>query len=122
MILPPRVARADVDIHVSVPPPPMVAFPAEPQVILVPETRVYYVPQVVDYDMYRFGSWWYVNQSGYWYRSKRYQGPFTYVDYDRVPVQIVRVPGKYRHHPSKPHGKHRGHKGKDHKHWHDDDD
>jgi hypothetical protein len=105
-----RPVQADVDVHIGIgiPPPPVITFQAEPQVVLVPETRVYYVPQVVNYDMYRYGSYWYVNQGGYWYRSRGYSGPFSVVEYGRVPQQIVTVPVKYRHHPRKPHSKGHG--------------
>ena len=114
----PMPANAEVDVHISIPAPPQVVFRAEPQVVLVPETRVYYVPEASAYDMYRYGSYWYVNQGGYWYRSNGYSGPFTVIEYERVPRQIVAVPVQYRHHPVRAHDdKHRGkHSGKHDKH------
>jgi hypothetical protein len=115
-------AEVGVDIHIGIPPPPVVVFPSEPTVVVVPQTRVYYVPEVSEYDMYRFGSFWYVNQGGYWYRSKAYRGPFQFIEYARVPQAIVGVPAGYRHHPRHPHGGPPGHSshGKHHGHGHDD--
>jgi len=97
-------AEAHVDVHigVGVPAPPTVIFDREPEVVLVPQTNVYYVPGQPDYDVYRYGGYWYVNRDGYWYRSQSYQGPFTYIVYDRVPRPIVVLPGEYHHHPFRP--------------------
>ena len=33
------------------------------------------------------------------YRARSYSGPFVYLEYAKVPVEIVRVPGKYHRHP-----------------------
>lgn len=114
------MSQVDVDIHIGIPPPPAVVFHSEPEVVVVPRTKVYYVPAVPDYDMYRFGRSWYINRDGYWYRSNAYRGPFKIVEYRHVPHEIVVVPGEYRHHPLRPHGKpskHRKHKGdRHHKH------
>src|SRR5215471_5746321 len=96
-------ARAGVMLNVGVnvggpPPPPAYVFDSEPEVILVPSTRVYYVPQS-DFDLYRYGRYWYINREGWWYRSAGYRGPFGYIGYDRVPASILRVPPKYHRHP-----------------------
>jgi len=90
----------NVGVHVgdSPPPPPAFVFDSEPEVILVPATRVYYVPQQ-DFDLYRYGRYWYINRGGWWYRSAGYRGPFGYIGYDRVPASILRVPPKYHRHP-----------------------
>ena len=125
----PSTAAARVDVHVGIgiPAPPSVVFEHEPEVVLVPRTRVYYTSQP-DYDMYRYGGYWYVNRDGYWYRSSSYNGPFTYVVYDRVPRSIVVVPHRYHHYPVRPihmehHGNSRhhddhGHGGHPHGHGH----
>ena len=111
---PPSLARVNLDVHIGIPAPPAVVFPSEPQVVAVPDTHVYYVPGAPDYDMYRYGSYWYVNRDGYWYRARRYNGPFTYVEYGHVPYQIVRLPREYHHHPLRPHHPH-GHHRDDHR-------
>lgn len=89
----------NVDLHIGdAPPPPRFVFEDEPQVILVPSTRVYYV-QEREFDLYRYGRYWYINRDGWWYRASTYRGPFGYIAYDRVPVSILRVPAKYHRHP-----------------------
>jgi hypothetical protein len=121
MLVRPALAQVDVDIHITVPPPPAIVFRSEPEVVVVPQTRVYYVPAVTEYDMYRFGSHWYINRDGYWYRSKAYRGPFAVVEHHRVPREIVVVPSEYRHHPRHPRGGPPGHR-KDKRHGHHEDD
>jgi hypothetical protein len=123
MLVRPVLAQVDVDIHIGVPVPPVVVFHSEPEVVVVPRTSVYYVPAVTEYDMYRFGPYWYINRDGYWYRAKAYRGPFNGVEYNHVPREIVVVPSEYRHHPRHPRGGppgHRKHKG--HGNHGDDDD
>lgn len=102
---PPVWAHVDVNVDIGVPPPPVISFPSPPQVVVVPRTRVYYAPAVSDYDLYRYGPYWYVDRDGYWYRSRAYGGPYAPIEYRYVPRQVVVVPGKYRHHPVHPHGK-----------------
>jgi hypothetical protein len=96
-------ASASVTLNVQVrdgdpPPPPAYVFDSEPEVIVVPSTRVYYVPEQ-DFDLYRYGRYWYINRGGWWYRAPGYRGPFQSIEYDRVPVSVLRVPPKYRRHP-----------------------
>jgi hypothetical protein len=114
----PGLAGVDVDINIGVPPPPAVVFPGPPRVVVIPRTQVYYVPGATDYDMYRFGPYWYVDRDGYWYRSRAYGGPFKFVEYRRVPRAIVVVPAGFRHHPLRPlhpHGERRfEHRGRGH--------
>lgn len=106
----PACARVDVGINIGVPPPPPpVVFQSPPDVVVIPRTQVFYVPSATDYDMYRYGPYWYINRDGYWYRSRAYGGPFNVVAYDRLPHAIVVVPTGYRHHPPHPHGGPPGH-------------
>jgi hypothetical protein len=69
----------------------------QPAVVLVPGTDVYYV-QNSDYDIYRYGRYWYYNADGGWYRSRSYRGPWIYVGYESVPRQVGYVPTRYRRH------------------------
>src|SRR5262249_60480370 len=99
-------ARASVMLNVGVrvgdpPPPPAYVFDTEPEVILVPATRVYYVPEQ-EFDLYRYGRFWYINRDGWWYGSAGYRGPFDYIGYDRVPASVINIPPKYRRHPPGP--------------------
>jgi hypothetical protein len=94
---------ADVNVHVGPRPAPVVVFDREPDVVLVPRTHVYAVPGL-DYDLYRFGAYWYMNSGGYWYRARSYRGPFNSIEYRYVPRSVVIVPAQYRRHPAHPHG------------------
>jgi len=100
-------AHVDVQVGIGIPAPPVVRFEAEPPVEIVPQTQVYYAPEP-DYDLYRYGGWWYVNSNGYWYRSHSYNGPFGPVVYESVPHAIIAIPGSYHHHPIHPANWHRG--------------
>lgn len=72
-------------------------FRSEPDVVLVPDTRVYYVRDY-DYDVYRYGSYWYFIDDGRWFRARSYRGPFVYIHTATVPRAIVTVPVRYRRH------------------------
>ena len=74
-----------------------VQFRSEPDVVVVPSTRVYYVRDY-NYDVYRYGSYWYFIDDGYWYRARTWRGPFVHVGYNSVPRSIRVVPVKYRRH------------------------
>lgn len=99
-----RPARAQIDVHIGIPSPPLphIVFETEPQVIVIPNTDVYYAPSVGEYDTYRVGPYWYINHDGYWYRARGYREQFLPVPYSRVPRQITVVPGEYRHHRMRP--------------------
>ncbi|MEP7028025.1 MAG: hypothetical protein ABI960_05470 [Candidatus Eisenbacteria bacterium] len=94
---------ADLNLHVGDRRAPVVVFDREPDVILVPNTRVYAVSGL-DYDLFRYGQYWYINDSGYWYRARNYRGPFASIRFDYVPRQIVIVPERYHRHPLHPLG------------------
>ena len=94
---------ADLNVHLGSRPAPVVVFEREPDVVLVPSSRVYYVGGL-DYDLFRYGQYWYINDGGYWYRARNYRGPFGQIRYETVPRQIVVVPERYHRHPMHPHG------------------
>ena len=87
-----------VDIT-NAPPPPRVVFYEEPQLVVIPGTTIY-VAENSDYDVCRYGSYWYVAYEGYWYRSSRPDGGFAVVEVTRVPDPVIRVaPDHWRRHP-----------------------
>jgi len=119
-----------VDLHIGQPyHGPRLVFEDEPDVVIVPGTRVYYVRDY-DYDLYRYGSYWYYNYDGGWYRARRYNGPFTYVGFRAVPRAVTVVPVRYRRHcrdadapPGHAYGHYkedRGERGDRDNGWHDD--
>jgi hypothetical protein len=126
-------ARTDVSINLRLGDPyrgPQMVFQSEPDVVVVPGTRVYYVRDY-DYDIYRYGSYWYYNYDGGWYRSSRYNGHFTYVGPRAVPRSVAYVPVRYRRHwgggtyrreaaRDNWHDNGRGHEDNGHGRWHED--
>jgi hypothetical protein len=76
---------------------PDIYFRDQPRIAYVPGTRVYYV-QDSNYDVYRYGRFWYMNDGSRWYRSRSYRGPWIYVGYRGVPREISYVPPRYRRH------------------------
>ncbi|HTM00908.1 MAG TPA: hypothetical protein VL503_07275 [Candidatus Omnitrophota bacterium] len=73
-------------------------FRSEPDYVVVPGTQVYYVDDYYDRDLYRYGSWYYMVDDGYWYRARSYRGPFIRIDFRSVPRQFAYVPTHYRRH------------------------
>jgi len=71
------------------------SFHSEPRVVMVPGSRVYYVRDF-DRDLYHFRNHWYFVENGFWYRSKSWNGRFRNVNYRAVPVEIRRLPARYR--------------------------
>ena len=53
----PRMARADVDVHIGVGLPLPIVFAAPPRLVVVPETHVYAVPDI-PMDLFFYGGWW----------------------------------------------------------------
>lgn len=94
---------ADINVHVGDRPAPVVVFDREPDVVMIPNSRVYCVAGM-DYDLFRYGRYWYVNDHGYWYRARSYRGPFAGIAFNLVPRSIMVVPAKYHRHPAHPHG------------------
>jgi hypothetical protein len=85
-------------------------YHSEPAVVLVPRSKVYCV-QDDDYDLYRYGRYWYFIEEGRWYRARSWRGPFLYVRSATVPRSVRGVPLKYRHNWNGPprHAVARGH-------------
>ncbi len=78
----PGPSIAAVDIRVSIPLPPLIAFPAPPAVVVIPETYVYFVPDVEE-EIFFYDGWWWRPWQGRWYRSRHYGSGWAY--YKRVP-------------------------------------
>jgi hypothetical protein len=97
---PPAKAGTSVGVHIQVGDPyrgGTLVFHKEPDLVVVPESRVYYVRDY-DYDVYRYGSYWYFIDDGYWYRARTYRGPFVHISSSSVPRSVRYVPVKYRRH------------------------
>jgi hypothetical protein len=105
----------ELDLRTA-PPPPRVELADDPQLVVVEDSDVYVVSNAgPDYDMFRYGSSWYVCYDRYWYRARSYGGPYFVVDVRSVPREVVSVPpGHWKHHP------HGGPPGQRKKHDHDE--
>ena len=83
----------------NAPPPPAIVFQREPRVVVVPGSTVYVLEDDCDYDVFRYGVFWYVLNDSYWYRARTHRGPFVAVSARYVPSAISNVPAKYWRHP-----------------------
>jgi hypothetical protein len=75
---------------------PDLGYVQEPNVVSA-GNGVYYVRDA-DHDVYRYGSQWYYNYNGDWYRANTYRGPWVFVGYRSVPRQVYTVSPRYRRH------------------------
>jgi hypothetical protein len=84
----PALARAQVDIQISLPAvlPPMVVV--QPGVQVVPEQRE---------EVFFHDGWYWVRRDGYWYRSRDHRRGWVVVPGPRVPARLASIPpGRYR--------------------------
>jgi hypothetical protein len=88
--LTPAVAQVNVSIGINV--------PTYPNLVPVPGYPVYYAPGLPENYFFYDGLYW-VFQDGNWYESHWYNGPWTPVAPDAVPLYVLRVPVRYYRHP-----------------------
>lgn len=95
--------------------PPRIYLDHSPRMMLVGGVYVADDPYL-DYDMFQYGSRWYLYANDYWYTSSRYDGPYRAVDVRYVPHEVIAVPaGEWRDHP-RGRGYARGHRTADRDH------
>ncbi len=80
--------------HVSI----GINLPAYPHLVRVPDYPVYYAPQIRENYFFYDGMYW-VFHGDNWYASSWYNGPWSFVQPDYVPVYILRVPVRYYRKP-----------------------
>ena len=85
------MARVNIDVSISLPPP--IVFAAPPEVVVLPETYVYVVPDL-DVDIYFYGGWWWRLWEGRWYRSRYYDSDWGY--FQSVPSFYADIPSGWR--------------------------
>jgi hypothetical protein len=97
----PQYARSEVGFSIFIsnaPPPPRVVFVHEPRFVLIPEERVYVCDDdYSDYDVFRYGAYYYLYDDGYWYRARYYSGPFIAIRAEYVPSAFFSL-GTYGYH------------------------
>ena len=64
--------------------------------VVIPGTYIYAVPDI-DVEIFFHQGYWYRPHEEHWYRSKSYNGPWAYLDSNRVPgVTLFDLPPDYR--------------------------
>jgi len=75
-----------------------VNFSSYPDLAIVPGYPVYYAP-ALDANLFFYDGYYWVFQDDYWYMSSWYNGPWTQVDPEDVPLYVLRVPVRYYRQP-----------------------
>ena len=87
-------AAVNINVGISVPPPPVFRFHAPPPMVVIPGTYIYAVPDI-DVEILFYQGYWYRPHEGHWYRSKSYNGPWAYLESRRVPRALFDLPPDY---------------------------
>lgn len=76
---------------------PSVSFKTEPRWVVIPGTTVYQVrtSERPRYDLFRYGSDYYVYQNGNWYLASSMSGPYAAITVDRVPTEFRSIRQTY---------------------------
>ena len=85
-------AEAQVSISIGI------NLPSYPTLVAVPGYPVYYAPQANANYFFYDGMYW-VYQGDEWYASSWYNGPWSLVGVDAVPLYVLRVPVRYYRRP-----------------------
>lgn len=92
-------AQVSVGIGVALPGVSVgINIPAYPQLVRVPSYPVYYAPGLQENLFFYDGMYW-VYESDSWYASSWYNGPWSSVQPEYVPVYVLRVPVRYYRRP-----------------------
>lgn len=110
----PASVTAGVRVDIGVALPPLVIM-SPPPLIVVPGTRVYY-PPAIGVDIFFYNGYWYRPHLGRWFIAGHFNGPWSFIAVESVPVVLLRLP-PVRHHVLPDYGhspyggfrKHRGH-------------
>jgi hypothetical protein len=86
-------AHSEVSVNINIG-PPMVVQQA-PEMVVVPGSLVYFAPGV-NVELFFFRGYWWSRNENRWFRSREYKGPWKGMEGRRVPVEIVRLPPRYR--------------------------
>jgi hypothetical protein len=92
-------ATAQISIGIGLPNVSIgINLPLYPELVRVPGYPVYYAPRLSANYFFYDGMYW-VYQDDYWYASSWYNGPWSAVGPDVVPLYILRVPVRYYRQP-----------------------
>ena len=89
--------QADVNLRISIPGAEAYTFQESPRWVVVPGTRVYAIQNDVrpDFDVFRYGSYYYVYRGGNWYRARTWNGRYAVVQDRALPAQFDVVPRQH---------------------------
>jgi hypothetical protein len=73
-------------------------FTKKPAMTPITRSGVTYAPQLLDADLYRYRSTWYLVEGGQWYESDSWKGPFLSIAETQVPMALQNLPKAYRRH------------------------
>ncbi|MBC7962170.1 MAG: hypothetical protein H7Y05_04430 [Steroidobacteraceae bacterium] len=92
-------ATAEVSIGIGLPSVSIgINLPVFPELVPVPGYPVYYAPRLDGNYFFYDGMYW-VYQDDNWYASSWYNGPWSFVEPEVVPLFILRVPVRYYRQP-----------------------
>jgi hypothetical protein len=99
LMSPMAASAAQVSIGIGFPHVSLgINFPVYPRLVRVPDYPVYYAPELQANFFFYDGMYW-VFHNDNWYASSWYNGPWSFVRPDDIPVFILRVPVRYYRHP-----------------------
>jgi len=99
LVGPVGAAQAQVSIAVGLPSIEIgVHVPVYPELVLVPGYPVYYDPHASTNYFFYDGAYWVFQNDG-WYVSSWYDGPWSFVRPESVPLFVLRVPVRYYRQP-----------------------
>ncbi len=111
----PAVARAEINIGISVSPPPAVVVTSPPPIVAIPESPVLYAPSAT-FNLFVYSGRYYSFHNGSWFVTAGPNGAWAIIAPERVPAPVLEVPRTYYRVPpghmqrmddDEPHG-HRG--------------
>lgn len=91
----PAQADAGIKVHINIPFPPAIFFPAAPQLVVIPGTHVYAAPDLRD-DIFFHAGWWWRQWNNRWYRSQYHDRGWAY--YPHTPYFHTMIPANWRVH------------------------
>ncbi|MFA6178144.1 MAG: hypothetical protein WC696_00870 [Candidatus Methylopumilus sp.] len=92
MLLSSQTASADVRVSIGI------NLPVYPQLVVVPGYPVYYAPNLQANFFFYDGMYW-IYQDDAWFVSSWYNGPWSFVEPEYVPVFVLRIPVRYYRQP-----------------------
>jgi hypothetical protein len=90
----PTHAQVNINVHIGEPPPVVVYSP--PTMVLLPEPEMY-VAVEVPYDIYFVSGRYYYLNGDHWFWGPGYSGPWTYVEFERLPPGLRKFKVKQLH-------------------------